>query len=85
MKPTTKFLLDIFKREKSELNKIILVSTIGAALTVSTPYLYGKLFDLAIFPGTGINILASLIGLWLFLSLLSNYISNLTGYMGEVI
>jgi len=85
MNSSTKFVLDMFKRNKRQLNIIILVATIGAILTVITPYIYGKLFDLAIIPETVTNILFSLIVLWLILSLLSTYISNMTGYMGEVL
>ncbi len=84
MKQTIRFVLDMFKNNRKQLTAIILVATIGALFTVVTPYIYGRLFDLAIIPDTGINILLSLIGLWLLLSLLSTYISNKTGYMGEV-
>ena len=85
MKSSTKFILEIFKLNKKQLIKIILVATFGAILTVIIPYLYGKIFDLAVIPEIGINILLFLIGLWLLLSLVSTYISNMTGYMGEII
>ncbi len=85
MNSSTKFVLDMFKKNKKQLNIIILVATIGAILTVITPYLYGKLFDLAIIPDTVTNLLLSLVVLWLILSLLSTYISNMTGYMGEIL
>ena len=85
MNQTTKFILNMFKSSKKELIKIISVATFGAGLAVIIPYIYGRLFDLAIIPDTASNILLSLIGLWLILSLLSNYISNMTGYMGEVL
>ena len=85
MKSTNEFVLDMLEKNRKPLIKIITVATIGALLTVITPYVYGKLFDLAIIPNTTTNILFSLIFLWLVLSLLSNYISNMTGYMGEVL
>ena len=85
MNNTTKFVLDIFKRNRRHLYIIILVATIGALITVITPYVYGRLFDLSQASDTTANVLLALIGLWLILSLLSNYISNLTGYMGEVL
>jgi len=85
MKQSTKFVLDMSKRNRKQLIAIILVATVGALFTVVTPYIYGRLFDLAVIPDTGVNILLSLIGLWLLLSLLSNYISNKTGFMGEVL
>ena len=85
MKQTTRFVLDIFKGNRKQLLRIIIVATIGALFIVATPYIYGRLFDLAIVPDTGLNILLSLIGLWLLLSLFSNYISNKTGFMGEIL
>ena len=85
MNNSTKFVLDMFKSNKRPLNMIILVAALGALLTVITPYVYGKLFDLAIISNTTENILLSLIGLWLILSLISTYVSNMTGYMGEVL
>ncbi|MFH1311061.1 MAG: ABC transporter ATP-binding protein [Nanoarchaeota archaeon] len=85
MKQTTEFVFDMFRRNKKKLRNVILVATFGAIFTVTTPYVYGRLFDLAIIQSTAINILLSLIGLWLLLSLLSTYISNRTGYMGEIL
>src|SRR3972149_4024578 len=85
MNPTTLFVLDTFKKSKKELITIIAVATIGAILTVIIPYVYGRIFDLAIVPATGINLLLSLVGLWFLLSLIATYISHMTGYMGEVL
>lgn len=85
MNNTKKFFLDMFKANRRGLTKIIIVATIGAALAVVIPYIYGRLFDLAIITQTATNILLSLIALWLVLSLLSTYISNKTGFMGEIL
>jgi ABC-type multidrug transport system fused ATPase/permease subunit len=85
MKPSIKFILDIFKKNRKQIVTIVLVATLGAVLTVAIPYVYGKLFDLASIPNTEITFLLSLIGIWLLLSLLSTYISNLSGYMGDTI
>src|SRR3989344_1731549 len=85
MRDSTRFVLDMFKRNKRQLNLIILVATTGALLATIIPYIYGRLFDLAIIPGSSVNILLSLVFLWLLLSLLSTYISNMTGYMGDVL
>ncbi len=84
MKGSTRFIMDMFRANKRSLIKIIVIALLGAALTVVTPYIYGKLFDLSVISNTTTNLLFSLITLWLILSLLSNYISNMTGYMGEV-
>lgn len=79
------FVLEMFGRNKKQLIKIISVAVVGAGLTIAVPYVYGRLFDLAIIPDTSTNVLLSLIGLWLLLSLFSTYISHMTGFMGEVL
>lgn len=85
MKPEAEFVFDIFKKHRKQLSRIILVATLGALLTVVIPYVYGSLFDLALIPDTELNVLLALIGLWFVLSLISTYLSNKTGYMGEVL
>ena len=85
MNSSTRFVLDMIKRNRKQLYKIVTVATIGAILTAITPYVYGTLFGLSQAQNTAVNIILALIGLWLVLSLLSNYISNMTGYMGEVL
>jgi len=85
MNQTIKFILDMLKEDKKELTIIILIATFGAILAAVTPYIYGRLFDLAIVPESAVNILLGLIILWLLLSLISTYTSNKTGLMGEVL
>ena len=80
-----KFFLEIFKKHKNEILWIILVATIGAILTTITPYLYGKLFDLARIPETAISLLLFLIGIWLILNIISNYITNKTSMKGSIL
>jgi ATP-binding cassette subfamily B protein len=80
-----RFVFDMFRANRKQLRVIIMVAVVGAVLAAIVPYVYGKLFDLAIIPETGTNMLLSLIVLWLVLGLLSNFISNKTGYMGEVL
>lgn len=80
-----KFILEMFRKNKRQLWVIITVATFGALLAVLIPYIYGKLFDLAIISETATNILLALVILWLVLNLISTYISNKAGYMGEVL
>ncbi|MDP3987175.1 MAG: ABC transporter ATP-binding protein [Nanoarchaeota archaeon] len=85
MTSTRDFVIGMFKANRQELTKIILVATLGALFAVVIPYIYGKVFDFAIIPESSGNLLLSLIGLWLILSLISNYISSKTGYLGEIL
>jgi ABC-type multidrug transport system fused ATPase/permease subunit len=85
MNNTTKFIFDMFKANKKQLITIIAIATFGALLTVIIPYVYGKLFDLVIAPNTATNTILGLIILWFVLSIASTFISNKTGYKGEIL
>jgi len=85
MNTTTQFVYDMCRKNKRELTLIIVVASVGALFAVIIPYVYGRLFDLAIVSSTPPNVLLSLVGVWLVLSLISTYISNRTGFMGEVL
>jgi len=85
MKQETKFIIDMFKGKRKELLVIISIAVFGAVLAVIIPYIYGRLFDLAMISNTSLNLLFSLIFIWLILSLVSTYTSNKTGLRGEVL
>jgi len=79
------FLKGLLGGYKKELSKIIFIAVLGSLLTVVVPFIYGKLFDLALVPNTTITLLLSLIGVWAFLSLISNYTSAKTTALGETL
>ncbi|MEK6945485.1 MAG: ABC transporter ATP-binding protein [Nanoarchaeota archaeon] len=85
MNNTTKFVLDMFRANRKQLTKIIVIATFGALLTAIIPYVYGKLFDLVLIPNTAVNVVLALIGIWFILSIVSTFVSNKTGYMGEIL
>ncbi len=79
------FILDYFKKYKKEISLIIFLGILGAGLGAIIPYLYGRLFDLAINPSSPVNILLGLIGIWFILSIISNYINNKVGLLGFLV
>ena len=79
------FVKGYFKRHKKSIITIIIIASFGAILASVIPYLYGRLFDLAIIPTSPTNILLFLIGIWFILSLISNYTSNKVGLLGMVV
>jgi len=85
MSSINKFIIKKLKENKKEVITISLIATIGSVLSVATPYIYGKLFDLAIIPNTALTFLFSLIFIWLAASLISNYASNKAGYRGGIL
>lgn len=80
-----RFFLDMSKTHKKELIIIIAIATFGSILTAFVPYIYGRLFDLAIIPNTTITLLLSLIGLWAILGLISNFTSARTSALGDTL
>ena len=79
------FLFNLLKDYKKELVIIVAIATLGSVLTVFIPYIYGRLFDLALIPNTTINLLLSLIGIWAVLGLISNFASARTSAMGDIL
>ncbi len=85
MNPINRFILNLLKENKKEVTTILVVATIGSFLSIVIPYIYGKLFDLAIIPNTSLTLILSLIFVWLIASLISNYTSNKSAYLGEIL
>ena len=83
MSDVNKFIFEIVKKNKKDIIRILIVATIGSLIATGVPLIYGKLFDLAIIPNSSLNFILSLIGLWFFVSITSNFISNKTVEMGE--
>src|SRR3989344_5076878 len=79
------FFLDLSKEHKKELAFVIFVATFGSILTAFVPYIYGRLFDLAVVPNTTNSLLLSLIGLWAILGLISNFTSARTSALGDTL
>jgi len=80
-----RFLFDLLKEHKKEFILILAIATCGSILTVFVPYIYGRLFDLALIPNTTITLLLSLIGIWALLGLISNFTSARTSALGDIL
>ncbi len=83
MSDVNKFIFNLIRENKKEITRILIVAAIGSLIATGVPFIYGKLFDLAIVPNSSQNFILSLIGLWFFISITSNFISNKTVEMGE--
>lgn len=80
-----RFFLDMSKAHKREFIIIIAIATVGSILTAFVPYIYGKLFDLALIPNTTITLLLSLVGIWAVIGLISNFTSARTSALGDTL
>ncbi|MEK6819573.1 MAG: ABC transporter ATP-binding protein [Nanoarchaeota archaeon] len=83
MSEVNKFIFALIRRNKREIIRILTVAMVGSLIASGVPFIYGKLFDLAIIPNSSLNFILSLIGLWFFVNISSNFISNKTVEMGE--
>jgi len=79
------FVLKIFNENRKDILTILIVATLGSLIATMVPYVYGRLFDMAIVPNSNINLIFFLILLWLSMSLISNYTTNKTSEIGEVL
>ncbi len=85
MSATLDFIADVFKENKKDIIIIIAISVIGSLLAVLVPYIYGRLFDLAIVPNSPLNLVLLLIFLWFSVSMISNFISNRVASRGDLL
>ena len=79
------FFFDLSKTYRKELIVIIVIAMAGSILNVFVPYIYGRLFDLALIPNTTATLLLSLIGIWAILGLISNFTSARTSALGDTL
>lgn len=78
-----KFFKNFLIKHRKEFSVIMALATFGSLLTAITPYIYGKLFDLALIENSTISLLLSLIFLWATLGLISNFTSAKTSELGR--
>ncbi len=78
-----KFFIKLITEHKKEFFMIVSIATLGSVLSAIIPYIYGKLFDLAIIPSTKITFLLSLIGVWAVLGLISSFTQSKTSSLGS--
>lgn len=80
---TSDFIKNIFNENKRSIIIIIAISTMGSLLAVLVPYIYGRLFDLAIIPDSSLNLVLALILLWFSISMISNFITRAVASRGD--
>ena len=83
--PALKFFFGLFRDYKQELSSMIAIAAFGSILAAFVPYIYGRMFDLALIPNTTVSLLASLIFVWAFFGLVSNYTSTKTATIGDAL
>ena len=80
-----KTLWQYLRKYKKKVYFIILLSLIASGISAVIPYIYGRLVDFASKFSSNINIILEILVLWLFLTLLSNWIGRFVDRKGTII
>lgn len=59
------------------------IALIGSVISAVIPYIYGRLVDIAVVESTSIKMIFGILGIWLFLSLISNWTNRFSNREGE--
>jgi ABC-type multidrug transport system fused ATPase/permease subunit len=73
------------RKYKKKVYFIISIALFSSAISAFIPYIYGKLVDLAIKPSTELILILKILGAWLFLTLISNWVNRYVDRKGSII
>ena len=85
IKKDIKTLWQYLKKYRKNVYFIVFISLIASSISAVIPYIYGRLVDFATKFSSNINSILWILGLWLFLTLLSNWISRYSDKKGTVV
>jgi len=71
-----KTLWQYLRKYKKKVYFIIFLAVLSSAVSAIIPYIYGRLVDLATKKSTGVDLIFGILGLWLFLTLFSNWLNR---------
>jgi ABC-type multidrug transport system fused ATPase/permease subunit len=73
------------QKYKKKVYFIIFLTIFGSAVSAVVPYIYGRLVDVAIKPSSAIKIFFEILGLWLILTLFSDWVGRFSDRKGTKI
>lgn len=73
---------DYLKPYKKQVFLIGSVAVFSALISAGIPYLYGRLVDIAIKDSSGLKIIGAILLFWLIISLISDWLSRISGFRG---
>ena len=68
---------------KKKVYFIISIAIISSAISAAIPYIYGRLVDIAVKRSARVDLIFGILGLWLFLTLISNWVNRYTDKEGS--
>jgi len=80
-----KTLWQYLQKYKKKVYFLIFIALISSAISAIVPYIYGRLVDLATKPSTQMNLIFEILGVWLFLTLISNWINRIVDRGGAAV
>ena len=81
----TKIFWQYLKKYKRRVIFLIILVILSSATDAVIPYIYGRLVDISTKPETTIKLIFEILGLWLFLTLIVNWISRYVGRKSSLI
>jgi ABC-type multidrug transport system fused ATPase/permease subunit len=85
IKKDIKTLWQYLKKYRKKVYFIVFISLIASGISAVIPYIYGRLVDFATKFSSNINSILWILGLWLFLTLISSWISRYSDKKGTVV
>ena len=83
IKQDLKILFDLVQPYKKGVWLVLSLATIAAAISAFIPYLYGYLVDVAIFGQNNFTYILGILGFWLVLSLISDFLGRFNRRKGD--
>ena len=81
----SKIIWQYLKKYKRKVYLITLIALLGSFISAVIPYLYGRLVDIAILESTTLQLIGSILLLWLILSLISDWVGRFVWIRGSYI
>lgn len=73
------------KKHKRKVYFLIFLAILSSAMDATIPYIYGRLVDIAVKPATTLELIFSILGLWLFLTLIVNWVNRYIGRKSSMV
>jgi len=77
-----KIIWQYLRKYRKKVYFVAVIALIGAGISAVIPYIYGRLVDIAVAKSTGLELIFGILGIWLFLSLVSNWAGRYTDREG---
>ena len=85
MQKDIKNIWQYLQKYKKKVYFIILIALVSSAISAIIPYIYGRLVDISIKHVAKLDLIFGILGLWLFLTLISNWATRYTDKKGSII